>query len=111
MAAAALNPYDLYDIRSMLSEEEQETVEGCLRQIDFLDGEIALIDRKVAKFVLGSPDAQRLMTIPGIDVIPPRPYPPGLRRSARRPRAERNAVRRRLPAGRVGRGELPRHHG
>jgi transposase len=28
-----------------------------------------LIDRKVAQFVLGSPDAQRLMTIPGIDVI------------------------------------------
>jgi transposase len=52
-----------------LAEEEQETVEGCLRQIDFLGAEIALIDRKVAQFVLGSPDAQRLMTIPGIDVI------------------------------------------
>jgi transposase len=52
-----------------LSEEEQETVEGCLRQIDFLDGEIALIDRKVARFVIDSADAQRLMTIPGIDVI------------------------------------------
>jgi transposase len=51
-----------------LAEEEQETVEGCLRQIDFLDAEIALVDRKVAQFVLGSPDAQRLMTIPGIDV-------------------------------------------
>ena len=52
-----------------LVEEEQETVEGCLRQIDFLDSEIVLIDGKVAQFVLGSPDAQRLMTIPGIDVI------------------------------------------
>ena len=52
-----------------LAEEEQETVEGCLRQIDFLHGEIALIDRKVAQFVLGSSDAQRLMTIPGIDII------------------------------------------
>jgi len=51
-----------------LVEEERETVEGCLRQIDFLDAEIALVDRKVAQFVLGSPDAQRLMTIPGIDV-------------------------------------------
>src|SRR5215207_232126 len=51
-----------------LAEEEQETVEGCLRQIDFLDGEIALVDRKVAQFVLGSADAQRLMTIPGIDI-------------------------------------------
>ncbi|MEX2195399.1 MAG: IS110 family transposase [Thermoleophilaceae bacterium] len=52
-----------------LVEEEQETVEGCLRQIDFLDTEIALIDRKVAQFVLGSPDARRLMTVPGIDVV------------------------------------------
>jgi transposase len=52
-----------------LAEEEQETVEGCLRQIDFLDAEIELIDGKVAQFVLGSADAQRLMTIPGIDVI------------------------------------------
>jgi transposase len=51
-----------------LAEEEQETVEGCLRQIDFLDAEIALVDRKVAQFVLGSADAQRLMTIPGIDI-------------------------------------------
>ena len=51
-----------------LAEEEQETVEGCLRQIDFLDAEIALVDGKVAQFVLGSADAQRLMTIPGIDV-------------------------------------------
>jgi transposase len=52
-----------------LAEEERETVDGCLRQIDFLDSEIALIDRKVAQFVLASPDARRLMTIPGIDVV------------------------------------------
>jgi len=52
-----------------LLDEERETVDGCLRQIDFLDAEIALIDGKIAQFVLGSPDAQRLMTIPGIDVI------------------------------------------
>ena len=51
-----------------LAEEERETVQGCLRQIDFLDAEIALVDGKVAQFVLGSADAQRLMTIPGIDV-------------------------------------------
>jgi transposase len=52
-----------------LPEEEQETVEGCLRQVDFLDSEIASIDRKVAQFVLGSSDARRLMTIPGVDVV------------------------------------------
>jgi transposase len=31
-----------------LDTEEQETVAGCLRQIDFLDGEIAQIDQKLA---------------------------------------------------------------
>jgi hypothetical protein len=51
-----------------LVEEERETVDGCLRQIDFLAAEIALVDRKLAQFVLGSADAQRLMTIPGIDI-------------------------------------------
>ena len=51
-----------------LAEEERETVDGCLRQIDFLSAEIALVDAKVAQFVLGSADAQRLMTIPGIDI-------------------------------------------
>jgi hypothetical protein len=39
-----------------------------LRQIDFLDREIALLDAKIAHFVLGSREAQRLMTMPGIDV-------------------------------------------
>jgi hypothetical protein len=51
-----------------LVKEERETVDGCLRQIDFLAAEIALVDRKLAQFVLGSADAQRLMTIPGIDI-------------------------------------------
>ncbi|HEX6227919.1 MAG TPA: IS110 family transposase [Solirubrobacterales bacterium] len=55
--------------RQELPEEERETVEGCLRQIDFLDSEVELIDRKVAGFVLGSADALRLMTVPGVDVI------------------------------------------
>jgi transposase len=52
-----------------LAEEERETVAGCLREIDFLDSEIAVIDRKLAQFVLASPEAQRVMTIPGIDTV------------------------------------------
>jgi transposase len=52
-----------------LAEEERETVEGCLRQIDFLDSEVERIDRRVSQFVLGSGEARRLMTIPGVDVI------------------------------------------
>jgi transposase len=50
-----------------LPDEEAETVDGCLRQIDFLDSEVALIDEKVARFVADSADARRLMTIPGVD--------------------------------------------
>jgi transposase len=51
-----------------LAEEERETVDGCLRQVDFLDHEIELLDVKVAQFVAGSAEARRLMTIPGVDI-------------------------------------------
>ena len=47
-------------------EDEAETVAGCLRQIDFLDGEDEAIDRQLAAFVVDSPEARRPMTIPGI---------------------------------------------
>jgi transposase len=49
-----------------LGEDEAETVSGCLRQIEFLDGEIAAIDRKLAEHTAGSTQAKRLMSIPGI---------------------------------------------
>lgn len=51
-----------------LPPAEEETAAGCLRQIDFLDAEIAIIDAKLATLALSSPDARRLMTIPGLDV-------------------------------------------
>lgn len=49
--------------------EERETVDGCLRQIEFLDGEIAEVEKQVAAAALGSPDIKRLMTVPGVNVI------------------------------------------
>jgi transposase len=49
-----------------LAEEEAETLTGCLRQIDFLDGEVAMIDRKLSEWAAGSKDARRLMSIPGV---------------------------------------------
>ena len=49
-----------------LGAEEDETVAGCLRQIDFLDGEVAEIDRKLAQWTVSSPEAKRLMSIPGV---------------------------------------------
>ena len=51
-----------------LPDAEQETVDGCLRQVDFLGSEIAAIDAKLAEFALTSAEARRLMTIPGVDV-------------------------------------------
>jgi len=49
-----------------LGTEEQETVAGCLRQIDFLDAEVAQIDQKLSGWASGSKDAHRLMSIPGV---------------------------------------------
>ena len=51
-----------------LPEEEAETVAGCLRQIDFLDSEIALLDQKIAEQALTWPGLCRLLTIPGVDI-------------------------------------------
>ncbi len=51
-----------------LIAEEHETVEGCLRQVDFLDGEVAAIDGKLSEWVISSEDAKRLMSIPGVAV-------------------------------------------
>jgi transposase len=54
--------------RQELPPEEAETVSGCLRQIDFLDSEVAAIDAKLCEWVASSPEARRLMTIPGVGV-------------------------------------------
>jgi transposase len=67
---------DLFGVkgRKWLSElelpvEEAETLESALRQIEFLDAEIAAVDRLIAREALRSPDARRLMTVPGVNVI------------------------------------------
>jgi transposase len=51
-----------------LPADEHDTVAACLRQIDFLDTEIASVDGHLATHALASPEIKRLMTIPGIDV-------------------------------------------
>jgi transposase len=51
-----------------LPVDERLTLEGCLRQVDFLDGEIAAIDREIAKQALAWPEVLRLMTVPGVNV-------------------------------------------
>jgi transposase len=51
-----------------LPDDERQTVDACVRQVDFLGEEIDAVDRQVAESALGSPEIRRLMTIPGIDV-------------------------------------------
>ena len=49
--------------------EERETLDSGLRQIDFLDGEVASVDRVIAHDALNWPEARRLMTVPGVNLI------------------------------------------
>jgi len=57
-------------LRSLqLPIEEAETVQSALRQIAFLEREIADVERLIAKQTLHSPDARRLMTVPGVNLI------------------------------------------
>jgi transposase len=52
-----------------LPVEETETGQSALRHIEFLDSEIAAVERLIARAALGSQDARRLMTVPGVNVI------------------------------------------
>ena len=49
--------------------EESETVDAGLRHIEFLDSEIAKVERQIASEALDSPEIKRLMTVPGVNVI------------------------------------------
>ena len=55
--------------RAELPVEERETLDSGLRQIDFLDAEVASVDRVIAHDALNWPQARRLMTVPGVNVI------------------------------------------
>ncbi len=52
-----------------LAEEERETVDSAMRQIEFLDSEIAAVERLIARAALGSAEIRRLMTVPGVNAI------------------------------------------
>ena len=51
-----------------LPGDERLTLDGCLRQVDFLDAEIAALDREIAKHALAWPEVLRLMSVPGVNV-------------------------------------------
>jgi transposase len=52
-----------------LPSEERETVTSSLRQIDFLSEEIEQVERVIAEAALVSPEAKRLMSVPGVNVV------------------------------------------
>src|SRR3989442_3350708 len=49
-----------------LPADERQTVQASLRHVDFLDGELRLVDRAIAEQVLGWPEVRPIMTIPGM---------------------------------------------
>jgi transposase len=52
-----------------LAVEERESVDAGLRQIAFMDSEIAAVDRLVAQQALAWPEIRRLMTVSGVNLI------------------------------------------
>jgi transposase len=48
---------------------ERETVDSAIRQVEFLDAEIAAVERLIAAEALSWPEVKRLMTVPGVNVI------------------------------------------
>ena len=52
-----------------LPRDERETVDGCVRQIDFFNEEIAILEREIAQHALASADIKRLMTVPGVSLM------------------------------------------
>jgi transposase len=67
---------DLFGVkgRAWLAEQqlaltERETVDSAMRQVAFLDSEIAQVDTLIAAEALSWPEVKRLMTVPGANVI------------------------------------------
>jgi transposase len=52
-----------------LPPEERESVDAGIRHIEFLDIEIAAVERLIAQQALSWPEIRRLMTVPGVNLI------------------------------------------
>jgi transposase len=52
-----------------LPADESETVECCLREVDFLDCEVGMIESELASEALSSPEIRRLMSVPGVSLV------------------------------------------
>ena len=67
---------DLFGVkgRRWLQEQElpipeRETIDAAMRQVEFLDTEIAAVEALIAAEALSWPEVKRLMTVPGVNVI------------------------------------------
>jgi len=49
--------------------EERESVDAGIRQVEFLDSEIAAVEKLIAKQALSWPEIRRLMTVPGVNLV------------------------------------------
>lgn len=52
-----------------LPADERETVDGCLRQVDFLAREVDALERGLARTALSSEGIRRLMGVPGVNLV------------------------------------------
>jgi len=52
-----------------LPAEERESVDAAMRHIEFLDQELAAVDRLIAQQALSWPEIRRLMSVPGVNLI------------------------------------------
>jgi transposase len=52
-----------------LALEERESVDAGIRHVEFLDAEIAAVERLIAKQALSWPEIRRLMTVPGVNLV------------------------------------------
>jgi transposase len=52
-----------------LPVEERESVDAAKRHVEFLDQEIAQVEKLIAKQALSWPEIRRLMTVPGVNLI------------------------------------------
>ena len=52
-----------------LPPEERESIDAGTRHIEFLDQELAAVDRLIAQQALSWPEIRRLMTVPGVNLV------------------------------------------
>jgi transposase len=67
---------DLFGVRGRqwlesleLPPEERESIDAAMRHVEFVDQELAALDRLIAQQALSWPEIHRLMTVPGVNLI------------------------------------------